>query len=218
MGSTEMEYRLRDGSRVLVRRIRPDDKDRVREAFAHLSPTSRHGEPELGVARYIRLENDPTVAEVAVTVLDSHQGRGLGTLLLALLARSAREHGIETFRAYVLEDNTAMIRIVSDLGGSAEPARHTDGARVQSGGEPLRVHRRLAVGGLRVCHTDLILRSRRPAEWCWSMCSRGEDARRLAHRAARSSVRRPGFVAHNATPPETGRRHLRGTCCACGMP
>src|SRR6266536_88238 len=35
--------------------------------------------PGLGVARYIRLAEDPTTAEAAVTVLDEQQGRGMGT-------------------------------------------------------------------------------------------------------------------------------------------
>src|SRR5207247_221841 len=59
------------------------------------------GEPAVGVARCIRVPEDPAMAEVAVTVLDAYQGRGLGTLLLGLLSRSAAAQGIRTFRAYV---------------------------------------------------------------------------------------------------------------------
>lgn len=74
------------------------------------------GEPAAGVARCIRLPHEPHTAEVAVTVLDAYQGRGLGTLLLGLLSESAAAQGIRTFRAYVLEDNEAMLRIFRDLG------------------------------------------------------------------------------------------------------
>jgi RimJ/RimL family protein N-acetyltransferase len=77
-------------------------------------------EPAVGVARYIRLPGQPTVAEVAVTVLDDYQGRGLGSLLLGLVSRSAAEHGIATFRAYALETNSAMIRILRDLGAAVQ--------------------------------------------------------------------------------------------------
>ncbi len=84
-------------------------------AWVALDPTLP-SEPGVGVARYIRFPAEPEVAEVAVTVVDSHQGRGIGTLLLGLLSRSAAANGIHTFRAYVLESNTAMLRIFRDLG------------------------------------------------------------------------------------------------------
>jgi GNAT superfamily N-acetyltransferase len=70
----------------------------------------------LGVARYIRLPDDPTTAEAAVTVIDEHQGRGIGTILLELLAASAREHGIERFRAWVLAENVPMMEMLRGLG------------------------------------------------------------------------------------------------------
>src|ERR1019366_4128734 len=47
----------------------------------------------IGVARYIRGE-DPTHAEVSFAVLDEHQGRGIGTVLLDHLSRIARARGI----------------------------------------------------------------------------------------------------------------------------
>jgi GNAT superfamily N-acetyltransferase len=92
-------------------------------AWVALDP-DQPGEPGLGVARYVRLKDDPAIAEVAVTVIDSHQGRGLGTLLLGILSRTAALNGVETFRAFVLEENEPMIRIFTDLGavvGYEEP-------------------------------------------------------------------------------------------------
>ncbi|HXI65913.1 MAG TPA: GNAT family N-acetyltransferase [Gemmatimonadales bacterium] len=74
------------------------------------------GEPAVGVARCIRLPTDLHTAEVAVTVLDAYQGRGIGTLLLGVLSQAAAAQDIRTFRAYVLEDNEAMLRIFRDLG------------------------------------------------------------------------------------------------------
>jgi GNAT superfamily N-acetyltransferase len=86
-------------------------------AWVALDPTQA-SQPGLGVARYVRLAGDPTAAEAAVTVLDEHQGRGIGTILLALLASSARQHGIERFRGYVLSENLPMVEILRDLGAT----------------------------------------------------------------------------------------------------
>jgi len=72
------------------------------------------------VARYVRVAEEPTVAEAAVTVVDSHHGRGIGTILLAMLALSARENGISTFRAYVLEENLTVLDILREMGGIVE--------------------------------------------------------------------------------------------------
>jgi GNAT superfamily N-acetyltransferase len=64
----------------------------------------------MAVARYARLEED--VAEAAVVVLDRYQGRGLGRILLRLVAETAYEHGIRRFRAWVAPRNTVVMRLV----------------------------------------------------------------------------------------------------------
>lgn len=69
----------------------------------------------MGVARYVRLRDDPRVAEVAVTVADRYQGKGLGTILLAVIARSAVENGIRTLRSYVLAENEVMLGVFEEL-------------------------------------------------------------------------------------------------------
>jgi len=81
------------------------------EAIAANDITGGGGEG-VGVARYIRDRDDPTVAEVSVAVVDSHQGRGLGAVLLGAIARRAREEGIRRLRATVLADNTRMLRLI----------------------------------------------------------------------------------------------------------
>ncbi len=63
----------------------------------------------IGLARYVRLADQPEVAEAAVAVLDDYQGRGLGTILLDLLAESAVQHGIKRFRSYVLKANQRVL-------------------------------------------------------------------------------------------------------------
>lgn len=156
------EYRLRDGTPLLVRPIRADDKDRLRDLFRRLSPEARYqrflatiselsdaqvrslteldyhdhmawlaldpsprDQPVLGEARYIRVARQPDVAEVAVTVVDAWQGRGVGTLLFRMVCKWATAHGVRTFRAYALETNDLMIRIFKDIG--ARVVRHDEG-------------------------------------------------------------------------------------------
>jgi GNAT superfamily N-acetyltransferase len=56
----------------------------------------------LGIARGVRLRDDPATAEIAAEVVDVWQHRGLGTTLLARLARQAAAVGIGRFTATVL--------------------------------------------------------------------------------------------------------------------
>jgi GNAT superfamily N-acetyltransferase len=74
------------------------------------------GRPGLGVARYVRLRDEPAIAEAAVAVADHFHGRGLGTLLLEALGAVALENGISAFRAFVLADNTPMLDILNNMG------------------------------------------------------------------------------------------------------
>ncbi len=121
-------------------------------AWVALDP-DQPAQPGLGVARYIRLPDDPTTAEAAVAVVDERQGREIGTILLEVLAASARQHGIQRFRAWVLAENAPMVELLRDLGAtvvrdgvaaaggradSRKPtgvAGHPDGPGVQGGGQ-----------------------------------------------------------------------------------
>lgn len=69
------------------------------------------GHPGIGLARYVRLDQEPDVAEFAITVLDDYQNKGLGTLLLRKLLTSAEQHGIRLLRGYTLPDNRAMLHL-----------------------------------------------------------------------------------------------------------
>ncbi|MGH2755865.1 MAG: GNAT family N-acetyltransferase [Actinomycetota bacterium] len=147
------EGSLPDGTRILFRPIRPDDKDRIRRGFELLSPESRYRRffssidhlseddlryltevdfqdhfawlavlpdqpsvPGAGVARWIRLADEPDVAEGAVTVIDSFQHQGIGSTLLWLAARSAIERGIRAFRVWVQGENAPILRMLHDAG------------------------------------------------------------------------------------------------------
>jgi len=72
------------------------------------------GSDIIGVARYDRLASGD--AEVAFTIRDDHQGRGLGSVLLEHLAAAARERGVSRFVADVLHENRRMQATFEDAG------------------------------------------------------------------------------------------------------
>jgi GNAT superfamily N-acetyltransferase len=76
---------------------------------------SESGQP-LGIARFIRLRDDPEVAEAAVAVVDEAQGRGVGTALMNALAERAQEERIRCFRAVLLADNAKSVSLLEHLG------------------------------------------------------------------------------------------------------
>ena len=76
------------------------------------------GHPGVGVSRYVRVPEEPEVAEAAVTVVDDYQGRGLGTLLLEALGAVALENGITRFRGYALEDNRPIREMLDAMGAT----------------------------------------------------------------------------------------------------
>jgi len=80
----------------------------------------------LGVARFVRIREEPKVAEAAVTVIDAAQNKGLGSLLLARLVAAARERGITKFRASVLRDNFPMLELVRALNHGVSEVHHGD--------------------------------------------------------------------------------------------
>ena len=74
--------------------------------------------PAAGVARCIRLQDEPGCAEVAVTIVDAYQGRGLGTLLVNVLAKAARRQGIRRFVAEAASDNAAALGLARHIGAT----------------------------------------------------------------------------------------------------
>jgi RimJ/RimL family protein N-acetyltransferase len=82
------------------------------EALCAIEPASGRG---VAIGRFVRAPEDRTRAEVAITVADDWQGRGLGKLLLARLTERAREEGVERFTALVSQDNTSMKRLLAHV-------------------------------------------------------------------------------------------------------
>ena len=67
-------------------------------------------------ARFVRDLNDPTVAEIAFTVADAYQGRGIGSFLIGALSIAAKVDGVERFSARMLSENVPMRAIMDRYG------------------------------------------------------------------------------------------------------
>ncbi len=159
----EVDEVLRDGRRLHIRAIRPDDKSALlsffgrlsREAIyyrflgakkrltaselAYLTELDFHRKAALvaslddeeqkrivGVGRYTCPPGGPDDrAEVALTVEDALQGRGIGTLLLKHLVRVAAAEGVSRFDAFLFADNHRMVHLLEKTGRVIE--RSTEG-------------------------------------------------------------------------------------------
>jgi RimJ/RimL family protein N-acetyltransferase len=142
----------------VFRHIGPDDKGRLADGLARLSPESRHRrfltpkprfssselrylteidgidhvaivavsaeDPEVfyGVARFVRLREDPDTAEAAIVVCDplQGQGQGLGRELSRRLAAEARSHAIKRFTATMLGENEAARALLHSISARLE--------------------------------------------------------------------------------------------------
>ena len=76
----------------------------------------------VGVGRWIRLRDDPQVAEIAFVVSDALQRQGLGTVLAETLADAARERGVRRLVARMLPDNLAAHRLFARVAQERETA------------------------------------------------------------------------------------------------
>ena len=81
----------------------------------------------VGVARFVRLQDDPSTAEAAIVVADAEHGQGLGKKLAQVLADAARERGIERFMATMLSDNPAAHALMRTLALRLEDRGHQQG-------------------------------------------------------------------------------------------
>lgn len=70
----------------------------------------------IGVARYVRLRDRPSDADVAVTVCQRRRRQGMGTLLLRALRRAALANGIERFTGEVLPENRPALAWLAAAG------------------------------------------------------------------------------------------------------
>jgi GNAT superfamily N-acetyltransferase len=111
-----------------LQRLSPRDLEYLTEVDHHdheavIGFDAATGDP-VGVARYIR-SDDPSEAEVAVTVIDDWQGRGAATALLDRLVVRARDEGITHFLALVLTENKDAIELFERLAPSGSEHRRS---------------------------------------------------------------------------------------------
>ena len=69
----------------------------------------------IAVGRFVRLQDDPEAADVAFTVADEWQGRGLGSLLGKHLVHSALNRDMRRFTATMASDNVPAHRLLAKL-------------------------------------------------------------------------------------------------------
>lgn len=83
---------------------------------AALAATTGSGDAEriVGVAQYVVIDGGR--ADLACSVSDEYQGRGIGLLLLRRLLALARANGIAEFESEVLGDNQRMLSLLKKNG------------------------------------------------------------------------------------------------------
>jgi len=90
-------------------------------SMAFVATVRRDGrEEEIGVSRYAPTGN-ADVPEIAITVADEWQRKGLGALLVEQLVQYAKTKGVKQLHAIALASNTAMQALAKHLGMSTAP-------------------------------------------------------------------------------------------------
>lgn len=93
-----------------------DDVDGVDHiALVLCAETSPDVYDPVALARIVRYADAPDAADLAVTVKDEWQGRGVATVLLEVLMRR-RPAGVDRIVTEVLRDNPASLRMLRRLG------------------------------------------------------------------------------------------------------
>ena len=70
----------------------------------------------VGVGRFVKFRDEQDVAEVAISIIDSYQRKGLGRILFATLNIVAGQIGLEKFRTYVLSENSFVLNALKKFG------------------------------------------------------------------------------------------------------
>ncbi len=87
-------------------------------SMAFVATVNKNGhETEIGVSRYAEYPSDGA-GELAITIADAWQHKGLGQLLLKQLITYAKAHGLKQLYSVELADNIAMRELAREFGMS----------------------------------------------------------------------------------------------------
>ncbi|GAA5063996.1 GNAT superfamily N-acetyltransferase [Thermocatellispora tengchongensis] len=86
------------------------DHDRHVAYVAHAGAPG-HG-PAIGIGRYHVLPRDPATADLSLAVIDPHQRRGVGRMLLRALTDTARARGLHALEVTMSPQNHAILRLI----------------------------------------------------------------------------------------------------------
>jgi GNAT superfamily N-acetyltransferase len=90
-----------------------------RHSMAFVATVQRDGhEMQIGVSRYAESPSDG-VGEMAVTIADAWQHKGLGQLLAERLFTYAKTHGVKQLYSVDFADNVGMRELARELGMNA---------------------------------------------------------------------------------------------------
>lgn len=88
--------------------------------FACVALTGRSDtEVPVAAGRYIRLAGS-NAAELALTVVDAYQGRGVGSLIIEALAVRAADNGVTRLEGFVLAENRPMLALLRKAGAQIQ--------------------------------------------------------------------------------------------------
>jgi RimJ/RimL family protein N-acetyltransferase len=90
----------------------------------HVAWIALSNDEPVGVVRWVRDRTDPSRAEIAIEVVDAHQGRGIGRSLIDAALAGAAERGVERLTFDMDDGNLIAIALARAYG--AQP-RHVDG-------------------------------------------------------------------------------------------
>lgn len=80
-------------------------------AWGMLDETGDEPKP-VGVGRFVRLKDKPETAEVAITLVDAYQRKGLGRVLFSVVNIVAARIGVKKLRFFVLKENSFFLNFL----------------------------------------------------------------------------------------------------------